>query len=178
MYTYIRIAYMFAYLYMYIYMICCVSTCIYYIYINSGYFKRVKGGHQGQTLPPENLRTGASGASEISPCQGEFDRLTLVICCIWLVNQPPRATGHVSPRNNKAFWSGLIKDWGIGVSLHKAGYKTLISAGGWLTSHDCTNHLPYLKLTARAPENGWLEYDRFLLGWPICRDYDSFREGI
>ena len=29
-----------------------------------------------------------------------------------------------------------------------------------------------------APENGWLEYDRFLLGWPIFRDYVSFREGI
>ena len=25
--------------------------------------------------------------------------------------------------------------------------------------------LPSLKLTAKAPENGWLEYDRFLLGW-------------
>ena len=28
-----------------------------------------------------------------------------------------------------------------------------------------------------APENGWLEYDRFLWGWPIFRDYVSFREG-
>ena len=27
-----------------------------------------------------------------------------------------------------------------------------------------------------APENGWLEYDRFLLGWPIFRGYVSFRE--
>ena len=26
-----------------------------------------------------------------------------------------------------------------------------------------------------APENGWLENDRFLLGWPIFRGYDSFR---
>ena len=25
------------------------------------------------------------------------------------------------------------------------------------------------KLTAKAPENGWLEYDHFLLGWPIFR---------
>ena len=23
--------------------------------------------------------------------------------------------------------------------------------------------------TNMAPENGWLEYDRFLLGWPIFR---------
>ena len=22
-----------------------------------------------------------------------------------------------------------------------------------------------------TPENGWLEYDRFLLGWPIFRGY-------
>ncbi len=29
-----------------------------------------------------------------------------------------------------------------------------------------------------TPENGWLEYDRFLLKWPIFRDYVSFREGI
>ena len=28
-----------------------------------------------------------------------------------------------------------------------------------------------------ATENGWLEYDPFLLGWPISRDYVSFREG-
>ena len=26
-----------------------------------------------------------------------------------------------------------------------------------------------LKLTAFAPENGWLKYDCFLLGWPIFR---------
>ena len=26
-----------------------------------------------------------------------------------------------------------------------------------------------------APENGWLEYDCFLLGWPIFRCYASFR---
>ncbi len=29
-----------------------------------------------------------------------------------------------------------------------------------------------------APENGWLEYDPFLLGWPIFRGENlSFREG-
>ncbi len=33
--------------------------------------------------------------------------------------------------------------------------------------------LPSLKLTAKAPENGWLEYDRLPLEWPIF----SFREG-
>ena len=27
--------------------------------------------------------------------------------------------------------------------------------------------IPSLKLTANAPENGWLEYDRFHLGWFI-----------
>ena len=29
-----------------------------------------------------------------------------------------------------------------------------------------------------APENGWLEYYSFLLGWPISRCYVSFGEGI
>ena len=29
-----------------------------------------------------------------------------------------------------------------------------------------------------TPENGWLEYDRFLLGWPILRCYVSCREGM
>ena len=33
-----------------------------------------------------------------------------------------------------------------------------------------------LKLTAKAPENGWLE-DYFPLGRPIFRGYVSFREG-
>ena len=28
-----------------------------------------------------------------------------------------------------------------------------------------------------APENGWLEYDCFFLGWPIFMCYLSFREG-
>ena len=28
-----------------------------------------------------------------------------------------------------------------------------------------------------TPENGWLEYERFLLGWSIFRGYVSFREG-
>ena len=37
--------------------------------------------------------------------------------------------------------------------------------------------IPSLKLTAKAPTNGWLEYDPFLLGRPIFRCYVSFREG-
>ena len=38
--------------------------------------------------------------------------------------------------------------------------------------------LPSLKLTAKAAENGWLEYKPFLLGKPtIFRGYASFREG-
>ena len=40
------------------------------------------------------------------------------------------------------------------------------------------NHLPSLKLTAKAPENGWLEYELFPFGArPICRGVlVSFRE--
>ena len=37
---------------------------------------------------------------------------------------------------------------------------------GWIK---IAYQLPSLKLTAKAPENGWLEYDRFLLEWPIFR---------
>ena len=33
-----------------------------------------------------------------------------------------------------------------------------------------------LPKTNMAPKNGWLEYDRFLLGWPVFRGYVSFRE--
>ena len=29
-----------------------------------------------------------------------------------------------------------------------------------------------------TPENGWLEDDPFLMGWPIFRGYVSFRECI
>ncbi len=29
-----------------------------------------------------------------------------------------------------------------------------------------------------TPENGWLEDDPFLYGWPIFRGYVSFRDGI
>ena len=38
--------------------------------------------------------------------------------------------------------------------------------------------VPSLKLTANAPENGWLEDNPFLLGRPIFRGYVSFRECI
>ena len=39
--------------------------------------------------------------------------------------------------------------------------------------------LPAVKLTAKAPENGWLEYDRFLLGPGLFSGAIavSFREG-
>ena len=43
---------------------------------------------------------------------------------------------------------------------------------GW---RDPKTVLPSLKLTFSKPENGWLEYDCFLLGWPIFRCYASFR---
>ena len=33
-----------------------------------------------------------------------------------------------------------------------------------------------VKPTAKAPKNGWLEYDPFLLGRLVCRGYVSFRE--
>ncbi len=41
-------------------------------------------------------------------------------------------------------------------------------------------NIPSLKLTANTPENGWLEYDPFLWGWPIfrCEFAVSFRECI
>ena len=38
------------------------------------------------------------------------------------------------------------------------------------TSIEIHRKIHSLKLTAKAPENGWLEFDRFLLGWPIFRD--------
>ena len=43
----------------------------------------------------------------------------------------------------------------------------------------CTNRTmaPSLKLTAKPLKNGWLEDNPFLLGWPICRSYVSFKEG-
>ena len=43
------------------------------------------------------------------------------------------------------------------------------------------DQIPSLKLTAKAPENGWLEYDRFLLRpgpFSDASGYVSFREGI
>ena len=36
----------------------------------------------------------------------------------------------------------------------------------------------WFQFATLAPENGWLEYDRFLLGWPIFTGRTvSFREG-
>ena len=52
--------------------------------------------------------------------------------------------------------------------------------GVMLTTYVCPGmilQVHSLKLTAKAPKNGWLEYDPFLLGWPIFRGYVSFREG-
>ncbi len=36
----------------------------------------------------------------------------------------------------------------------------------WFTTFAQTSYPPWNNI---APENGWLEYDRFLLGWPIFR---------
>ena len=43
-----------------------------------------------------------------------------------------------------------------------------------------SDEVPSLKLTANAPENGWLEYDPFLLGFGLFSGAFavSFREGI
>ena len=43
----------------------------------------------------------------------------------------------------------------------------------------CLKRLHSLKLTAKAPENGWLEYDPFLLGFGLFSGAlaVSFREG-
>ena len=40
--------------------------------------------------------------------------------------------------------------------------------------------IPSLKLTSKAPENGWLEYDPFLLGFGLFSGAFavSFREGV
>ena len=39
--------------------------------------------------------------------------------------------------------------------------------------------IPSLKLTAKAPKNGWLEYDRFLFGGPVFQGRTvSFKEGM
>ena len=46
-----------------------------------------------------------------------------------------------------------------------------------VAGHECFKRLQSLKLTALAPENRWLEDDRFLLGWLDGRCYVSFREG-
>ena len=48
-------------------------------------------------------------------------------------------------------------------------------------SRGCRSRLPSLKLTNSefAPENGWLEYDCFLLGWSIFRgELLGFWEGM
>ena len=41
--------------------------------------------------------------------------------------------------------------------------------------HFCCN-LNSLKLTAKAPENGWLEIVYPFFRWPFCKSYISFRE--
>ena len=40
--------------------------------------------------------------------------------------------------------------------------------------HKISETLPETNI---APENGWLEYDGFLLGWTIFRCYITFRKG-
>ena len=66
---------------------------------------------------------------------------------------------------------------GVLVSLSKRckGFCEICTNGTFLKKVEVIGYgrvapdLPSLKLTAKAPENGCLEYDRFLLGWPIFR---------
>ena len=69
------------------------------------------------------------------------------------------------------------------VVKHQATTKTLPTSNSckWFIYRDSPNkQVPSLKLIAKAPENGWLEYDRFLLGYTLfsgANCYCSFGEG-
>ena len=55
-------------------------------------------------------------------------------------------------RRNSRGWRGSVTTWSLCMT------RKFTALG-----------VPSLKLTANASKNGWLEYDRFLLGWPIFR---------
>ena len=54
--------------------------------------------------------------------------------------------------------------------MGRIGVFLLKTRCGWITLREINSEF--------TPKNGWLEYDRFLLGWPIFRCYVSFRECI
>ena len=83
----------------------------------------------------------------------------------------------------KACETGTTKAWSNGGNRPwRWLVKSLVNVGHlhqprvlerWIAK----NNLPSLKLTAKAPENGWLEDDPFLLGWSIFQVRTvSFRE--
>ena len=73
---------------------------------------------------------------------------------------------HILLWIDRVIWVAKARGWIVSPRSWKIVYKPK-SFGSWCT-------LPETNIF--APENGWLEYDRFLLGWPIFRGYVSFRE--
>ena len=65
-----------------------------------------------------------------------------------------------------------------GYHLLKFDMKQIGTLWNIIRIQDCQNLKKHtLPETNIAPENGWLEYDRFLLGNPIFRGYVSLQGG-
>ena len=77
---------------------------------------------------------------------------TLDMCISANTLQTAMSVGKISPQ------SAVI------AKPMEAEHFTLSSKQSQNTSNVIHQHLPSVKLTAKAPENGWLEYDCFLLG--------------
>ncbi len=72
----------------------------------------------------------------------------------------------------------IVKTWGKNFLI--LGVFTNSQVKTPFLDRDCLGKggaLSSLKLAFLPPENGWLEDDCFLFGWPIFRDYVSLREG-
>ena len=103
---------------------------------------------------------------------------------------PPKKNGKIHLHMARSSRHRWLKAWG---SCFEWKFRPLFwgGVGSWpfknrghwgaLGVYIYVYIIPFLKLTFSHLENGWLEYNRFLLGWPIFRGLKfgvSFREGI
>ena len=69
---------------------------------------------------------------------------------------------HLAPLHHHSGCQSAAASWHSW--CHRLRCRSSRRGVGVTVAHGST---PPLKLTAKAPENGWLEYDRFLLAHPI-----------
>ena len=112
----------------------------------------------GRSIQPPRFGWWKTIIFYVPPYLGKWSNLTNIFHTGW--NHQPDYIYHVFTRTPILHLYICFNQWTPSFLTHQVWNLVFLLHFLWL---------PSLKLTAKAPENGWLEYDPFLLGWPIFR---------